>query len=85
MEEAASILDFLQKEVAKLPLMMTRLTSAVVPCSNDAELIGGEPGTLAKYQIVLGKPNTSLENKHARLIQIPVIPQVRIVEKVQVP
>ena len=85
MEEAASMLDFLQKEVAKLPLMMMRLTSAVVPCSNDAETIASEPGMLAKCQIVLGKPNTSLENKHARLIQILVFPQVRIVEKVQVP
>ena len=85
MEEAASILDFLQEEVLKLPLMMMRLTSAVVPCSNDAELIASEPGTLAKYQIVLGKPNTSPENKHARLIQVPEFPQVRIVEKVQVP
>ena len=84
MEEAASTLDFLQEEVSKLALMM-RLTSAVVPCSNDAELTASEPGTLAKYQIALGKPNTLPENKHARLIQVPEFPQVRIVEKVQVP
>ena len=84
MEEAASTLDFLLEEVSKLPLMM-RLTSAVVPCSNDAEPIASEPGTLAKCQIALGKPNTSRENKHARLIQVPEFPQVRIVEKVQVP
>ena len=84
MEEAASILDFLQEEVSKLALMM-RLTSAVAPCSSDAEPIASEPGKLAKCRIVLGKPNTSRENKHARLTQAPGFPQVRMVEKVQVP
>jgi hypothetical protein len=62
MEEAASTLDFLLEEVSKLPLMMMRLTSAVVPRSYDADKIASDPGTLANYQIVLGKPNTSPEN-----------------------
>ena len=71
MEEAASILDFLLEEVSKLPLMTMRLPSAVVPYSNDAELIASDPGTSAKYCIVLGQPNTSPENKHVRLVQEP--------------
>jgi hypothetical protein len=62
MEEAASILDYLREEVSKLPLMMMRLTSAVVPRFDDAEPIASDPGTLANYQIVLGKPGTSPES-----------------------
>ena len=60
MEGAASIVDFLQEEVSKMFLL--RLTSTVIPSSYDADRIAIEPGTLADYQIVLGKPNTSPEN-----------------------
>ena len=41
---------------------MMRLASTEVPSSYDADKIASAPGTLADYQIVLGKPNTSPEN-----------------------
>ena len=80
---AASILDYLPEEDSKLALRM-KLVSAVAACSSDAEPLVNEPGTLAKCRIVLGKPSTSRENKHARLPKAAGVPRVQIVERGQV-